>query len=150
MDTLLYIIAFAVSIWIIAKKPISKLLDQNGVWDYIVSTIGILLFVLHLTSTYLLPKLMFEETANLPCGPASPQGLCYTLKQEVCENAWNSFHETCKIERADEIKAKGPSGLVGPIITKCKAQKLDKIFKFNRTQSSSIICGAYFNYIESE
>lgn len=148
--TILFTLLLLLSFWLFIKRPISTYLGQNGAWDYVFATVGSLLFILHITSVYIVPKLVFEDTANEPCGPASAQALCYTINQNICENAWNSFHEICKIEKAAEIKAKGPSGLVGPIITKCKAQKLDKIFRFNRTNSTSLICSAYFNYIESE
>ena len=131
-------------------RPLTRLFQIAKIWDLVLLTIIILIIVLEVFSSYVMPYLAYQDTANLPCGPASPQGLCYNLKQPLCEEAWSSYHELCKVEMAPEIAARGPTGLVGPIITKCKARKFDKVFGFNRKNSDSLICRSYFRYLKGD
>lgn len=140
---------FIGSVYLVTKRPLSEKLLLHYAWDFVLATIGILLFTLHIMSTYIIPYFLSEESSGLPCEVASPQALCYSIKKPICEKAWVSFHESCKIDKAKEIKSMGLSGLVGPIIVKCKAQKFDKMFYYNRVDSTSLICSAYFDSLVS-
>lgn len=144
------LILLLIALCVFYFRPLTKLFLVSKIWDLVVLTIIILITVLEVFSSYVMPYLAYQDTANLPCGPASPQAICYNLKQPLCEEAWASYHDLCKVEMAPEIAARGPTGLVGPIITKCKAKKFDKVFGFNRKNSDSLICRSYFRYLKGE
>jgi hypothetical protein len=42
-----------------------------------------------------------------------------------------------------------PSALIGPAMNRCKAKKMDRFLRYNRAQSDSPFCKAYFDFIEA-
>jgi hypothetical protein len=100
-----------------------------------------------LSTVFITPQMIEEDLAKQPCGSNTPQGYCYHLKRELCEVLWDKAHNECQQEMAEALKSR-PTGLVGPAINRCKARHMDKGIRYNRAQTETAYCKAYFEYIE--
>jgi hypothetical protein len=69
------------------------------------------------------------------------------LDRAVCESAWHSADQACRDEAAPVLKQR-PGALIGPIVNRCKARRMDKVLRFNRIKADTTLCRAYFDYID--
>ena len=148
LSTVFFIILLALSVLIMIKRPLGRLLQLPAAWEVGIATLGVLAFVFHFSIAYVIPYMEFEEQVNAPCGQKTPQGQCYEVPRELCLQVWTQYESLCKVELADTLKKLGPSGMQGPVIQKCQGQKFDKVMKFNRKNSFTFYCSSYFQFLE--
>ncbi len=142
-------LALLVGLFLVWKNPIHKIFSSSTILDNSIGSILIIIFILRLTTLYL-ASVSIEEMANVPCGQNTPQAKCYRLDQTVCKTAWSQTEFNCKTELAEVIKEKGPGALIGPMIRRCQAAKLDRMFKSLRANTDSFYCTTYFDEITKE
>jgi hypothetical protein len=147
--TVFYSILFVLGLVFIFFRPLAKLLGIQPYWEIGAGALFSIAFVFHLTTIFVMEPAMEEELAKKPCGESSPQGRCYTLEKSLCETAWQGAEAQCKTELAQFIK-EHPSGLIGPALNRCRARKMDQVLKFNRTNTESDYCRAYFEAIQGK
>lgn len=147
--TIIYGVLFLVGLWFIAFRPLAKAFRIEPYWEIGAGALLIVAFAIHLTSIFVMEPAMEEELAKRPCGSSSPQGRCYTLEKTLCETAWQGAEAQCKNELAGIIKER-PSALIGPALNRCRARKMDQVLKFNRTNTDTAYCKAYFEVIEGK
>lgn len=145
--TVFYIVLCVLGLGLAFYRPLSRLLGIQPYWEIGAGSLFTILFVIHLTSIFVMEPAMEEELAKRPCGPDSPQGRCYSLEKSLCESAWQGAESQCKSDLAQFIKER-PSGLIGPALNRCRARRMDQVLKFNRTNTDSNYCRAYFEAIE--
>ena len=145
--TVIYGILFVLGLGLIFLRPISKAFGIQPYWEVGAGALFFILFVIHLTSIFVMEPAMEEELAKRPCGPESPQGRCYSLEKSLCESAWQGAESQCKSDLAQFIKER-PSGLIGPALNRCRARRMDQVLKFNRANADTPYCRAYFEIIE--
>jgi len=149
IDTVVFGILLAIGLLFMVFRPVSKFLLKPAYWDISAGTITIIVFLIYVMSAYVSPAMIEEDLSREPCGSNTPQGACYNLERNLCENIWQKMTELCKQELADVIKAR-PTGLIGPALNRCSARKMDKAVRFNRAHADSAYCHAYFKYLEEK
>lgn len=142
-------LALLVGLFLVWKNPIHKIFSTTTAIDNSIGSLLIIVFILRLTSLYL-ASVSLEEMANFPCGQNTPQAKCYRLDATVCKTAWSQSELNCKSELAEVIKEKGPGALIGPMIRRCQAAKLDRMFKSLRANTDSFYCSTYFEELIKE
>jgi hypothetical protein len=149
MSDILYVILFIIGALLIYYRPVKRLLGIPAYWEIGVGSLCVIAFAIHMMMTYVVEKEIEERLAEQPCGSSSPQGACYNLSREVCETAWASGDAICRAEAAPILKER-PGALIGPMINRCKARKMDHVLRFNRIKSNTAFCRAYFDYIDDK
>ncbi|WP_413287742.1 hypothetical protein [Bdellovibrio sp. HCB337] len=147
MTTIIFGILFLLGVGLIIARPLEKATGISMYWEIGAGALLVVMFAIHLSSTYVQPAMMEEEIAKRPCGEDSPQGLCYNLTKSLCETAWASAEARCKAEVSGILKNR-PSALVGPIMNRCRAQKMDLELRYNRANTDTGYCKSYFEFIE--
>lgn len=147
MVTFFFGVLFFIGVGLIVFRPLAKATGVPIYWEIGAGALLVVFFAVHLSSTYVQPAMMEEELAKRPCGEGSPQGLCYNLNQALCETAWASAESRCKVEVSAILKDR-PSALVGPVMNRCRAQKMDTELRYNRANTDSAYCKSYFEFIE--
>lgn len=145
--TVIYLVICVLGLWLAFARPLEKALRIPPYWEIGAGALFTILFVFHLTTIFIMEPAMEEELAKRPCGPDSPQGRCYSLEKSLCESAWQGAETQCKSDLAQYMKER-PSGLIGPALNRCRARRMDQVLKFNRTNTDSAYCRAYFDVIE--
>ncbi|RYZ69732.1 MAG: hypothetical protein EOP09_07195 [Proteobacteria bacterium] len=148
IETALFALLLLIGIVLIIARPLARLTGIPIYWEIGAGSLLVIAFLFHLTDSYVAPKFSEEDLANKPCGSASPQGACYTLERALCEKAWDNADSTCKAE-VKELLRDRPSAMSGPAVNRCKAKKMDQFLRYNRTNSESPVCKAYFEFIEA-
>jgi hypothetical protein len=73
---------------------------------------------------------MMTETQPTPCSPDGSVARCYNISEHLCTLIWEKSEAACK---AYVDKQKFPPGrLVGPIMLRCQALKVDEAFSASR------------------
>lgn len=145
--TLLFALFFLAGVGLILYRPLARATAIPIYWEIGVGALLVVSFAVHLSATYVQPAMMEEELAKRPCGFSSPQGRCYHLQTAVCETAWKGAEEQCRAEIRGLLKER-PSALVGPILNRCRAQKMDQVLHYNRANTETDYCKAYFDFID--
>ncbi|QLY25263.1 hypothetical protein [Bdellovibrio sp. KM01] len=148
MTDILYVVLLIAGALLIYFRPLAKTLRIPIYWEIGAGSLAIVAFAIHMMVTYVIQAEIEESLAKQPCGSSSPQGQCYNLDRSVCESAWNSVDQGCKDEAAPVLKER-PGALIGPIVNRCKARRMDKVLRFNRIKADTALCRAYFEYIDS-
>ncbi len=148
IEILFYFFIFFVAAGLIAFRPLSRLTKISIYWEIAAGALLVIFFIFSLTNTYVTPTISEEDLAKKPCGTASPQGACYSLEKDLCEKAWANAEASCKAEVTQQMKDR-PSAIIGPAVNRCKAKKVDQFLRFNRTNTESPFCKAYFEFIEA-
>ena len=148
-EIILYGILFVLGAGFIAYRPLAKHLGIQPYWEVGAGALLIIMFCIQLTSIFVMKPAMEEELAKKPCGPESPQGRCYSLEKSLCETAWHGAEAQCRNELAGFMK-QHPSGLIGPALNRCRARKMDQVLRYNRTNTDSEYCKAYFEVVEGK
>jgi hypothetical protein len=141
MSDIIYVVLLIIGALLIYFRPLAKATQISIYWEIGVGSLAIVM------NTYVVQKEVEEGLAKQPCGPSSPQGMCYNLDRDVCEMAWNNVDAGCKAE-AEPVLKERPGALIGPIINRCKARRMDKGFRYNRIKANTVVCRAYFNLID--
>ncbi|WP_413582855.1 hypothetical protein [Bdellovibrio sp. HCB288] len=118
-------------------------------WDIGAGSLLLVVCLIYVMNTYVVEREIEESVAKQPCGATSPQGVCYNLSREVCETAWNSADQSCREEAAPVLKER-PGALIGPMVNRCKARRMDKILRYNRIKEDNPLCRAYFRYVDEK
>lgn len=148
MSTLIfYGVLFVLALGLLFFRPFSRFFGVQPYWDFGGGALLTILFVIQMTTFFVMEPAMEEELAKRPCGNDSPQGRCYSLEKSLCESAWQGAEQQCKAELAQFVKDR-PSGLVGPALNRCRARRMDQVLKFNRINTETAYCQAYFEAIE--
>lgn len=142
-----YGLLLVLGIGLIVFKPLSKAFKFSEYWEVGGGVLLILAFVFEMTSLFVLEPMIEHDLALKPCGEASPQGACYNLERALCDTAWATAEAECK-EEATRILKQRPSALLGPLMNRCRAQKMDQALRYNRVGTQTPYCKAYFEYIE--
>ncbi|MNL32892.1 hypothetical protein D3C87_1547700 [compost metagenome] len=145
-ETIVYLSILAAGILLMIYRPLSRRAGILPYWEIGAGVLAIIFFIIFVYSSYITPQRIEEDLAKAPCGSNTPQGICYSLDRKVCETMWEKAHLECRQEMAD-VLASRPTGLIGPALNRCKAKKMDKVVHFNRANTESAYCKAYFEYI---
>ncbi|MEK2689210.1 hypothetical protein [Bdellovibrio sp. GT3] len=149
MTILFYLALFIIGTLLIYFRPSAKLLRVSIYWDIGVGSLLLVFCLIYVMNTYVVEAEIEESVAKQPCGASSPQGVCYNLTREVCETAWNSVDQSCRDEAAPVLKER-PGALIGPMVNRCKARRMDKVLRYNRIKEDNPLCRAYFKYIDDK
>ncbi|WP_413558993.1 hypothetical protein [Bdellovibrio sp. HCB209] len=149
MADILYIVLFIIGVLIIYFRPVARLLGVSANWEIGAGSLCIVIFAIHIMNTYVVQREIEEGLSQQPCGTSSPQGICYNLDKEVCLSAWNGADRACR-EEAEPILKERPGALIGPIVNRCKARRMDKPLRYNRIKEDNPLCKAYFQYIDDK
>jgi hypothetical protein len=149
MEILFYILLLAVALGLIVYRPLARWTDISIAWEIGAGALLVILFLIHVTDTFITPTFSEDDLAKKPCGASSPQGACYSLEHELCEKAWDNSDSQCKTEVAAILKDR-PSAITGPYLNRCKARKMDQALRYNRTNTASPFCQAYFSFIQAK
>lgn len=147
--TVLSVVLCVLGLVLIAFRPLERVLGIPPYWEIGAGALFIILFAFQMTSFFVMESAMEEELAKRPCGPESPQGRCYSLEKSLCETAWQGAEAQCKNELASYVK-QNPSGLIGPAMNRCRARKMDQVLRYNRTNTETEYCKAYFGVVEGK
>lgn len=145
----LYAILFVVGLGLIIFRPLARALRISPYWEIGAGVFLAILFAIQLISVFVVVPAMEQEVAKKPCGEDSPQGQCYHLQKSLCDTAWQRAESQCKAELAGILKER-PSALIGPQLNRCRARKMDQVLKYNRANTDTAYCKAYFEYIEGK
>lgn len=146
-ESIVYLSILTFGILLMIYRPLSKRAGILPYWEIGAGALSIIFFVIFIYSSYITPQRIEEDLAKAPCGSNTPQGICYSLERKVCETMWEKANAECRIEMSD-VLASRPTGLIGPALNRCKAKKMDRVVHFNRANTNSAYCKAYFQYIE--
>ncbi|WP_413943004.1 hypothetical protein [Bdellovibrio sp. HCB-162] len=149
VGTVISSVVLVVGLLFIIVRPIWRLTRSPLYWDMGIGTGAVIIFLIYIMTAVVTPKMIEEDLAKEPCGSRSPQGACYKLEPDLCKTIWDKAIGDCKQELADVIKAR-PTGLIWPALSRCSARKMDKSVRFNRVQSETDYCKAYFSYLEEK
>lgn len=108
-----------------------------------------LLFIFHLSWTYLAPKLAQEELYSQACNPASYEMRCYLFSRENCLAVWNQYYEDCRLEVKKNQDPSRLSSLLGPATRLCTQKKFDKSFQSTRKMDPPPECHAHFEKLDA-
>jgi hypothetical protein len=145
---LLFLAISLYGLFIMGTNPISKKYGVSQYYDIGIGASLVFFAFVYVIFAYVVPRYQTEDD-TLPCGPMSPQAICYGLDPVICKDAWDSFEPACD-EEIKPIREKRPSALIHPIKLKCQARKFDKITFYNRRKSDSPFCQKYFKKIDNE
>ncbi|UYL07236.1 hypothetical protein B9G69_009270 [Bdellovibrio sp. SKB1291214] len=148
MSDIFYVVLLILGALLIYFRPLARATNVSIYWEIAVGSLAIVAFSIHMLNTYVVQKEIEEGLSKQPCGSSSPQGVCYNLDRTVCESAWNSVDQGCKDEAAPVLKER-PGALIGPIVNRCKARRMDKVLRYNRIKADTALCRAYFDYIDN-
>jgi hypothetical protein len=146
-EIIVFSLVLIAGIFLIVKRPLAQATGISIYWEVGVGAGAIITFLIFLSTAFITPSMIEEDLAKQPCGTNTPQGYCYNLKRDLCVVLWDKAHQECQLEMADALKSR-PTGLIGPAINRCKARHMDKGIRFNRAQTETAYCKAYFEYIE--
>lgn len=132
---------------VLAYRPLARWTGISVYWEIGTGALGVVVFAIHLSTAYIQSAMLEEELAKQPCGAESPQGRCYSLLPSLCETAWRGAEESCKSETRSILKER-PTALIGPIINRCRAKKMDRVLRYNRVNTDIAYCRAYFDFID--
>ncbi|WP_413578152.1 hypothetical protein ACLVWU_06380 [Bdellovibrio sp. HCB290] len=149
MSDLIYVALLIVGILLIYFRPLARASGISIYWEIGTGSLFVVLFAIHMMNTYVVEREIEQGLAKKPCGASSPQGLCYNLTAEVCETAWNSADKICREEAEPTLKER-PGALIGPMVNRCKARRMDKVLRYNRIKEDNSLCRAYFKYIDEK
>lgn len=147
--TFVFGILFVFGVGLIVYRPMARVTGVSIYWEIGLGALLVVLFAVHLSATYVQPAMIEEELAKRPCGDDSPQGLCYSLQPSLCEMAWRGAEEHCGGEIHEILKDR-PSALAGPMMNRCRAKKMDRVLRYNRANTDTAYCKAYFEFIEKK
>jgi hypothetical protein len=145
--TLVFGILFIFGVALIAYRPLARATAISIYWEIGLGALCVVAFAIHLSVAFVQPAMMEEEISKRPCGEDSPQGLCYSLQPSLCESAWHGAEESCRLEVKEILKTR-PSALVGPVLNRCRARRMDQALRYNRANTDTAYCKAYFEFIE--
>jgi len=148
-EIIFYAVILLAGIFLITYRPMARHLQLPIYWEVGSGALLVIFFMFLVTSTYVTPKITEEDLAKKPCGSESPQGACYSLEHSLCEKAWANAETTCKADLAYITKER-PSALIGPALNHCRAKKMDQFLHYNRVNTDSSFCKAYFDFIEAK
>lgn len=148
MSDIIYVVLLILGALLIYFRPLAKATAISPYFEIGAGSLAVVAFCIHMMNTYVVQKEIEEGLSKQPCGTSSPQGVCYNLDRSVCESAWNSVDQGCKDEAAPVLKER-PGALIGPIINRCKARRMDKVLRYNRIKADTPLCRAYFDYIDA-
>jgi hypothetical protein len=146
-EIIFYSVLLVAGLALIFGRPLARSMNLPIYWEVGAGSLLIIAFLFFLTEGYE-TRITEEDLAKRPCGTDSPQGACYSLERGLCEKAWDNADRVCKTEVANVIKDR-PSALLGPIMNRCKAKKMDQFLRYNRAKTDSPFCKAYFEFIEA-
>ncbi|HEY8272706.1 MAG TPA: hypothetical protein VIG33_17560 [Pseudobdellovibrionaceae bacterium] len=146
-ETLIYGFLFVLGFCLIIFRPIERSIGVSPYWEIGFGSLLVIFFAIFITSSFILEPMFEEDLAKKPCGGSSPQGNCYSLEHSLCETAWQGAESQCKAEMDLILKAR-PSALIGPTMNRCRAKRMDQALRFNRINTHTSYCKAYFEYID--
>jgi len=145
--TLVFGILFLAGVALIVYRPLARATAISIYWEIGLGALCVVAFAIHLSITFVQPAMIEEELAKSPCGESSPQRLCYSLQPSLCQSAWRGAEESCRLEVKAILKER-PSALVGPVLNRCRARRMDQALRYNRANTDTAYCKAYFQFIE--
>ncbi|MGZ3745204.1 MAG: hypothetical protein ACXWRE_12810 [Pseudobdellovibrionaceae bacterium] len=146
-EILIYGILFILGLGLIIFHPIEKATGISPNWEIGFGSLLVVFFAIFVTSSFILEPMLEEDLGKKPCGMNSPQGQCYKLESSLCETAWGDAEKQCKTEMDIVLKSR-PSALIGPALNRCRAQRMDQALRYNRVNTQTAYCKAYFEYID--
>lgn len=143
------IIVLAIGLLFVGFRPLSRFFLTPRYWDISAGAGVLIILIIYLMTAIVTPGMIEEDLAKEPCGSQSPQGACYKLDPNLCRSLWDKSFSECKQELANNFNAH-PTALIGPVINRCSARKMDKAVRYNRANSTTGYCQSYFRYIEEQ
>lgn len=147
LEGLLFTLLFLLGLVAMFVRPLSRFRKISNAWEVGFGVLAMIVCFFYLTENYFLVSEIEKDLAKRPCGDESPQGACYSLDKQLCEKAWETSEGPCHAEMAPVIRER-PGALLGPAINLCKARRMDQVFHFNRANTNTAYCKAYFKYLE--
>jgi hypothetical protein len=127
----------ALALFLIFGSPLFKL-GAPRTFEIGLSTVFILIFMLHLGMAVIYPKIEADDEDSRPCGRKTKEFQCYNLTREVCLSAYSHYHSDCTEEA--RAAAKGPTQLVGSTVRHCISERFKKYMSYNLKTDAPADC----------